>query len=57
MACAATEHNFTRGGEGAEPWEAWLYCTRCGAIGMVPVDADKPMVIILPQTKTAEVTV
>jgi hypothetical protein len=48
--CEPTEHDFYLGGEGnggAKPdWEAWLFCSKCGAIGMVPSDASKGLVIV-----------
>lgn len=48
MACGVTEHNFVVGGKGEGVWEAWLFCSKCGAIGMVPVDAEQPARILMP---------
>jgi hypothetical protein len=48
MACSDNAHNFVVGGKGEDKWEAWLFCVKCGAIGMVPVAADEPMIVLLP---------
>lgn len=42
MLCEPTQHNFKLGGDanGDATWEAWIFCGNCGALGMVPTDAD-----------------
>lgn len=53
--CPATEHHFEHGGEGdAEVWEAWLFCTKCGATAMIPIDAEKSAQIRAPQVSATE---
>ena len=51
--CGPTEHNFDLGGEGnggdKPEWEAWLFCTKCCAIGMVPGDAAQGVTIVAPE--------
>jgi hypothetical protein len=49
MACEPNDHHFVQGGKGEGEWEAWLFCDKCGAIGMVPIEATKPMTVILPR--------
>jgi hypothetical protein len=53
--CPPTDHHFEHGGEGdLEEWEAWLFCSKCGATAMIPLDAEKPTVITAPQVKSPE---
>ena len=53
--CNPTEHDFKYGGEGngngngsGPPWEAWIFCSKCGSIGMVPVEATVGITIVPP---------
>ena len=52
--CNPTEHHFEHGGEGADGWEAWLFCTKCGAVMMVPTDASQPATIFPSLTSKGE---
>lgn len=48
--CPPTDHHFEHGGEGdASEWEAWLFCSKCGATAMIPVDATQGAQIHAPK--------
>ena len=47
--CNPNDHHFEQGGDARDPWEAWLYCTKCGALMMVPNDASQPGTILAPK--------
>jgi len=57
MMCKPTDHDFKHGGVGDDvTWEAWLFCGKCGAIAMVPTDADKGALLIAAGTNQPTTT-